>query len=422
MSEWKETTLADLCTDISYGYTESAKQEKIGPKFLRITDIASGRLEWDKVPYCPINESDFEKYKLLPGDIVIARTGATTGANYTIKESDPKDVVFASYLIRCKINPQIANPYYIGQLLRSPNWSDYVDAIAGGSAQPGANAKQLGSFEFLLPSIDIQTAIASILSSLDDKIDLLHRQNATLEKMAETRFRQWFVEEDNDDTISQLISIQNGYAFKSKDFRENGIHGVIKIKNISDGIIDIEKTDFIENEIAKSAQERFKIRTGDILIAMTGAEIGKLGIIPKTNKNLWLNQRVGLLKEKFRGSKYLAYLQLKSEFGQDYIENTATGSAQPNISGTGIENCGFPKLSEKQIKEYSYQIGELFEKVIFNLGQIKTLTELRNMLLPKLMSGEIRVESHRDETSVETNNDTATLSPVGAAFKTIKHG
>jgi type I restriction enzyme S subunit len=240
--------------------------------------------------------------------------------------------------------------------------------------------------------------------------------------MAETLFRQWFVEEDNDDTISQLISIQNGYAFKSKDFRENGIHGVIKIKNISDGIIDIEKTDFIENEIAKSAQERFKIRTGDILIAMTGAEIGKLGIIPKTNKNLWLNQRVGLLKEKFRGSKYLAYLQLKSEFGQDYIENTATGSAQPNISGTGIENCGFPKLSEKQIKEYSYQIGELFEKVIFNLGQIKTLTELRNMLLPKLMSGEIRVESHRDETSVETNNDTATLSPVGAAFKTIKHG
>ena len=160
MSEWKETTLADLCTDISYGYTESAKQEKVGPKFLRITDIASGWLEWDKVPYCLINESDFEKYKLLPGDIVIARTGATTGANYTIKESDPKDVVFASYLIRYKINPQIAYPYYIGQLLKSPNWSDYVDAIAGGSAQPGANAKQLGSFDIILPPLPEQKAIA----------------------------------------------------------------------------------------------------------------------------------------------------------------------------------------------------------------------------------------------------------------------
>ena len=79
MSEWEKTTLADLCSDISYGYTESAKQEKIGPKFLRITDIASERLEWSNVPYCSISESDFEKYKLLPGDIVIARTGATTG-------------------------------------------------------------------------------------------------------------------------------------------------------------------------------------------------------------------------------------------------------------------------------------------------------------------------------------------------------
>jgi type I restriction enzyme S subunit len=147
MSEWKEITLAELCSDISYGYTESAKQEKVGPKFLRITDIANGRLNWDSVPYCPITEENFKKYQLLPGDIVIARTGATTGANYTIKENDPKEVVYASYLIRYQIDQNLADPFFIGQLLRSPSWSDYVDAIAGGSAQPGANAKQLGSFE-----------------------------------------------------------------------------------------------------------------------------------------------------------------------------------------------------------------------------------------------------------------------------------
>ena len=68
---------------------------------------------------------------------------------------------------------------------------------------------------------------------------------------------------------------------------------------------------------------KFRISSGDILIAMTGAEIGKLGIIPSTDKSLWLNQRVGLLAEKYKGGKYLAYLQLKSDFGQDYIENTA---------------------------------------------------------------------------------------------------
>jgi len=124
---------------------------------------------------------------------------------------------------------------------------------------------------------------------------------------------------------------------------------------------------------------------------MTGAEIGKLGIIPTTNKNLWINQRVGLLREKFIGAKYLAYLQLKSDFGQDYIENTATGSAQPNISASGIENCYFPILSSSLIKNRSLQINELYNNVIFNLGQIHTLEKLRDTLLPKLMSGEVRV-------------------------------
>ena len=94
MSEWKEIKLGDISTNISYGYTESANSKPVGPKFLRITDIASERLEWNKVPYCPITKENLEKYLLKIGDIVIARTGATTGATYTIKPKDPKGVVF----------------------------------------------------------------------------------------------------------------------------------------------------------------------------------------------------------------------------------------------------------------------------------------------------------------------------------------
>ena len=196
-SNWPIKTLSELCNSVTYGYTESASLEKIGPKFLRITDIASGRLNWDSVPYCKITDVDFEKYKLKAGDIVIARTGATTGANYTFKQGDPENVVYASYLIKYSINQEIANPYFVGYVLKSNNWSEYVDAIAGGSAQPGANAKQLGSFEIQLPPLPEQKAIASVLSSLDDKIDLLHQQNQTLEALAETLFRQWFIEIKN---------------------------------------------------------------------------------------------------------------------------------------------------------------------------------------------------------------------------------
>ena len=151
MSEWKEYTLENLCEDISYGYTESASSEPIGPKFLRITDIVPTRINWADVPYCKITDANYKKYKLEIGDIVIARTGATTGYNKTIK--DNVDSVFASYLIRYKIDRSMVCPLYIGFVLQSNSWYDYVDAIAGGSAQPGANAKQLGSYEILLPPL-----------------------------------------------------------------------------------------------------------------------------------------------------------------------------------------------------------------------------------------------------------------------------
>lgn len=242
-----------------------------------------------------------------------------------------------------------------------------------------------------LPPLSEQQCIASILSSLDDKIDLLHRENKTLEAMAETLFRKWFVDKENDSTLEQIISIQNGYAFKSNDFKEEGDSQIIKIKNISNGIVEIDSTDWVDKKITNILSPKFKLHSGDIIIAMTGAEIGKLGIIPNNTKSLWLNQRVGLVVEKYIGAKYLAYLQLKNDFGQDYIENTATGSAQPNISGLGIEKCGFPKLGGEDIVMMSKQIGSFYDKIVFNLGQIRIITQIRDSLLPKLMSGEIKV-------------------------------
>ncbi len=392
MSEWKETTLADLCTDISYGYTESAKQEKVGPKFLRITDIASGWLEWDKVPYCLINESDFEKYKLLPGDIVIARTGATTGANYTIKESDPKDVVFASYLIRYKINPQIAYPYYIGQLLKSPNWSDYVDAIAGGSAQPGANAKQLGSFDIILPPLPEQKAIASILSSLDDKIDLLHRQNATLEKMGETLFRQWFVEDAKEEwesgRVGDLIRILSGFAFKSSSFVESGKYRLITIKGVQDGYLELTNSDRID-ELPEQMPEFCKLQIGDILLSLTG-NVGRCCLVDTTY--LLLNQRVAKLHPIKERDKAFTYFLFRQPQIKQLLEEMAKGTAQANLSPVETSNMELKIPDNNTLNEFSSLVTPWVEKLIFNKKSIQTLTQIRDFLLPKLMSGEVAVE------------------------------
>ena len=264
--------------------------------------------------------------------------------------------------------------------------------LNAGSAVPTLNRNHIYPIEVKIPiKIEEQKAIADVLSSIDDKIELLHRQNKTLEEMAMTLFRQWFIDANFDGTIGQIVNVQGGYAFKSKDFKLNGNHSVIKIKNITNSIVNINDTEFIDESVVENLDTRFKISSGDILIAMTGAEIGKLGIVPKTNKNLWLNQRVGLLREKYEGARFIAYLHLKSEFGYDYIINAASGSAQANISASDIENCPFVQLSENEIKSYSKTISPFFEKIIFNLGQIQTLEKLRDTLLPKLMSGEVKI-------------------------------
>ena len=324
----------------------------------------------------------FHSEKISSGPGVITGRYGTIGKVFYSK-SDYWPLNTTLYVEDFKTNDELFIYYFLQQL----DWEKYSDK----SAVPGVNRNDVHQEVVTIPLIEEQKAIASVLSSLDDKIDLLHRQNTTLERMAETLFKQWFVEEAQDSNIGQFINLQNGYAFKSQDFKGIGEQRILKIKNISGGIIDVNNTDFIDSSIANKTDTKFKVVTGDILFAMTGAEIGKLGIVPKTNTPLWLNQRVGLLKEKYKGARFLAYLQLNSDIGQDYIENSATGSAQPNISGSLIEQCPFPKVDANRIKEYAEILDVYYQKLISNLGQIQTLEKLRDNLLPKLMSGEVRV-------------------------------
>lgn len=385
MSEWKETTLAELCSDISYGYTESAKQEKVGPKFLRITDIANGKLDWESVPYCPITEEHFKRYQLLPGDIVIARTGATTGANYTIKENDPKEVVYASYLIRYQIDKNLADPFFIGQLLRSPSWSDYVDAIAGGSAQPGANAKQLGSFEILLPSLSEQHAIASVLSSLDDKIDLLHRQNQTLEQMAETLFRQWFVEEADKDweegVLGDEFDFTMGQSPPGSSFNEDGIGTPMYQGNRDFGFR------FPENRVFTTEPKRFAQKF-DTLISVR-APVGEQNM---ANEKCCIGRGVAAFRYKAYPA-YYTYTFFKMKSLMDEIKQfNETGTVFGSISKNDFQEMEVSIPPIEKVERFQNEVKPIDDKIITNCTQIRTLTALRDTLLPKLMSGEVRVE------------------------------
>ncbi|MBB4592828.1 restriction endonuclease subunit S [Xanthomonas cannabis] len=187
-------TLADLSLDVSYGYTESAQVEPVGPRFLRITDIQNGVVDWPSVPYCKIDNRRLPNYLLQRGDIVVARTGNSTGENYIFDSSE--QAVFASYLIRFRIDQNKANPLFVWYQLRTQRWWEFVAGSKTGSAQAGANAQVLGRFEIALPPRRDQDRIAAQLSTIDSKIAVNRRISQTLEAMAQATFRSWFVDFD----------------------------------------------------------------------------------------------------------------------------------------------------------------------------------------------------------------------------------
>jgi len=383
MSEWIETTLGEVSTDISYGYTASANSDKIGPKFLRITDIVPDRINWETVPYCEIEEKKNEQYQLEIGDIVIARTGATTGYNKVIKEN--VDSVFASYLIRYKIDKDIASPEFIGYCLQSSIWKGFVEGIIGGSAQPGANAKQFASFDISLPPLEEQKAIAEVLSSIDDKIDLLHQQNKTLEELAQTLFRQWFIKEENDNweekPLSKIANFLNGLACQ-KFPPQNDIDKlpVLKIKDLKDGISD--SSDWATSDV----KPEYIIESGDVIFAWSASLMVKI----------WNGEKCVLNQHLFKVSseaypKWFYYQWCKYHLDRFIAIAQAHATTMGHIKRKDLDNamCFIP--SDDELKTMSDQMNPLIEKMETNSQQIKTLESMRDTLLPKLMSGEVRV-------------------------------
>jgi len=391
MSEWREVKLKTICLDISYGYTASASKEKVGPKFLRITDITSGKINWDTVPYCRISKKDYHKYKLSIGDIVIARTG-TLGSSAIIKNDI--DAVFASYLIRFRIDKKLADPFFISYVLQSQDFKEYVNAVNSGSVQPGTNARQLGDYEFLLPPLSEQKAIAEVLSSIDDKIELLHRQNKTLEEMAMTLFRQWFIEPTKnglpdgweevslgDSELSQIIP--SGIK-KFEGFKTYLATGDVEGTLIKGGVeITYNNRPLRANMQPEKYSVWFAKKEGVRKLLM-------FGDYSNTDKYILSTGFTGLKTNEL--SHYYIWCFILSEDFQDIKDSLVSGSVQPDIPNEAVSQIFIPRPPNEVLLSFNNKVKPLFTKIQFNNSQIQTLEKLRDTLLPKLMSGEIRVK------------------------------
>ena len=184
--KWGIVKILDISeTQPQYGYTESALESPVGPKFLRITDIQNGKVDWRKVPFCRCSTKDFEKYKLEKGDILFARTGATTGKTYLITEL-PQETIFGSYLIRLRVNKSKTNPEYVYEFFQSPQYWQQI--VPYGGTQPNMNAGLLSRIQIPLPPLPEQQKIVAYLENLREKIDKLKQlQQEQLEKLNELK-------------------------------------------------------------------------------------------------------------------------------------------------------------------------------------------------------------------------------------------
>jgi type I restriction enzyme S subunit len=298
---------------------------------------------------------------------------------------------------------------------------DEIRSAASGSAQPIMNKSTFGRLRIRVPEKTIQTAIASVLGALDDKIELNRRMNETLEAMARAIFKDWFVEFgptrakmegrapylapdiwslfpnrlDNDgkpegwriDRLGSFTELQNGYAFRSSDWQDDGVP-VVKIGSVKPSVVDLTEFSFISQELAES-RSVFKLKVGDVLVGLTGY-VGETGRVPPTARLPMLNQRVGRFSSSGSFSPFV-YACVRDPVFKAYAEGKAHGSAQPNVSSKDL--LDYPVINAKRelFQVFENLISPLCDKSLANLGEIGVLATTRDLLLPKLMSGEIRV-------------------------------
>lgn len=440
VSEWVEGIVADLCSSIDYGLTDSAKTEPIGPKFLRITDIVGYHLNWDNVPYVKADAKTATKYSLQDGDIVIARTGATTGESAYI--ADPPKAVFASYLVRLKTKPDI-EPRFLAYWLKSPSFRGYIHGVLGEkSAQPNASAATMTKAPIRYPVLKgEQKAIANVLSSLDDKIENNRRMNEALERQAQAIFKDWFVDfgpthrkaavkEQGGETdpvaimgglINDAEKATQTAALFSDRFGNNGLpegweEGTLEhwatinveswktkdhpkqveyvdLSNTKWGTI--ESTDILDWADAPSRARRI-VRPLDTIVATTRPGNGSYAFI--SENGLTASTGFAALKPKQNGYSQAVYCAATLTENITRLAQLADGhgGAYPAVKPIEVLASPMPVCPSGVVEYFEALVFPIREKVEQAKAENKTLAETRDYLLPRLMSGQIRARAVED--------------------------
>ena len=342
---------------------------------------------------------DVEPYaggtKFRNGDTIMARITPCleNGKIAQVNILDENEIGFGSteYIV-FRAKEEVTDPDYVYYLVCSSNIREVaIKSMVGSSGRQRVQTDVVQNIEIEMPIFDEQVKIASILKSFDDKITLNNAINKNLMEQALTLYTTHFTTLEKNGCIGDYCSIKSGFAFKSSWWTDSGIK-VIKIGSINQDNLNLLECSYVdENKINKVND--FKVRAGDLLIAMTGATIGKFAMVPYCSETLLVNQRVGKF---FLGNKPVEklpfiYCTLKQPDVYYEIVNRGQGSAQPNISGSDIMSIPCVIPSKEAIDEFNCINQPLFDLIISNQRENQQLSKIRDTILPKLMSGELDV-------------------------------
>ena len=404
MSEWQEVELSNHI-DLISGYAFKSKdfldhQEQGTLPVIKIKNVANGDVNLEKVVFHKYSDS-LSKFLLSKGDVLIAMTGNHPQAQTQVVGSVSKYKLDLNGLLNQRVGKVIpigsTNLDFVYYFFKDKDTHRYLANESSGSANQ-ANISKATIIEIKtdFPEPDEQKAIAEVLSSLDDKIDLVHRQNKTLEQMAETLFRQWFVEEAGEDwevgTLNDVLSVKGGTtpSTKKPEFWNGDIHCTSPRDITSLDAIYLFDT---ERKITKSGLNKISsglLPKGTLLMSSRAP----VGVLAFAEVPLAINQGyIAILGDKGFSNEFL-YIWLK--FNMDYVKSYANGSTFLEISKSAFKNLEIKIPPEDIRSDFQGLIVPYFKKIKFNQTQIRTLESLRDTLLPKLMSGEVRVQYDKE--------------------------
>lgn len=430
MSEWKEFVLGDLVTKITKGTTPTKGKGFVD--YDGINYIKSDAIEYDgtidQSKFVLIDDETHEKFKrsqLEEGDILFSMAGNYLGKSGIVtKEMLPANTNQALAIIR--LNQKFALPQFIGYCFRQPKMIRYVNSMSAQSAQPNINFQEIASLFISLPEIDKQKQIINVLGNLDQKITLLREQNQTLEELAQTLFKRWFVEfefpNENGEPykssggnmveselgeipegwelhpLEDLVKVHNGYSYKGSELQESNV-AMVTLKNFdrNGGF----RFDGFKELVSDRYKEKHVVDVGDLVVAHTDltqdAEVlGNPALIMKNEKYTELVISMDLVKveskHKSLNTEFLYYLMRDKRF-KYHCKGYANGTTVLHLSKSAIPEYLFPFPKDmtliEDFGEYAYSV---YQKISNNIEEIQPLTLLRDTLLPKLMSGELRVK------------------------------